>query len=67
MERHKSDLSLIESQNADDAGSKRLGISHLDQIELYRAIIGKLTILVRATSNFIKSPSKPALFHATTF
>lgn len=53
--------------NGDDAGSKRLGISHFDNIGFYTATREKLPVFSRVASNFAKKPIKPATFHTAIF
>lgn len=56
----------MEGLNGNDAGSKRRGISHLDDARLYTATTEELAVLIRGPSNFIKNLNKPAPFNALT-
>lgn len=58
---------MLQSSRDDNAWSKRLSISHLDDIGLYMATTEDLPNLIRAVKSFAKSPNKPAPFPATIF
>lgn len=64
---HESVLNLVVSLNGDDAESKRVGFSNMDDITPYTVTREELLILIRVTSNFVKNPSKTIFFHAPTF
>lgn len=65
--KHERVLCLVESLNADNAGSKRLRISHADDIALHTVAVEELVILIRAVRNFVKSPDRPACFRQRRF
>lgn len=49
------------------SGQKGLGITHLDDIELFATTTEVLPILIREANSFMENPSKSAPFHALTF
>lgn len=65
--RQDSVLALLKSLSGDDAGSKGLGILHLDDIRFHIATTEELMVLIRAGSNFVKNANKPACFRVFTF
>lgn len=67
MLRHKSYFALVVTLKTDDAGSKRLRISHLEDLRLYTETMERLLFLIRAANNFVKNPNMSAPFHAPTF
>lgn len=67
ISRHEGVLPLVESLNADHAGLKRLGISHLHVNSLYTVTAEEIIILIRLVSNFVKNANEPVSFHAPTF
>lgn len=67
MLRYNEVLDFLESPNADDARSKRLKISHLDEIGLYTTTMEEISVLSRAARNFMKNWIKPVSFLAHTF
>lgn len=67
MFRHESVLALVEDLNWDDAWSKRLGSSHLDDTWLYTAATEELAMFITAASSFVRNPATPVTFHVFTF
>lgn len=67
MLRYESVFSLLESQNANDAVSRSLGISHFDDFGLYTAITEEPLVLIRVASSFLKNRNKCARFYPFTF
>lgn len=66
MFRLDSVSTLIESLNIDDDGSKHLGFSHLDDIELFTATTEELPVLTKTASNLVENSNKRAPFYTTT-
>lgn len=65
--KHKSFPALVESFSGDDAGPKRLTISHLDDVSLHsHQSRGSGSQQDRPTSNAINNSSKPILFNTAT-
>lgn len=62
MLRQERVFALVRSLYSDDSGSKRVGIYHCDDTELFNETKEKLSILIRAATSFLKSPNKPGLF-----
>lgn len=67
MLRYESVLKLVENLSGDESASKRVGISHYDDIELYTVSMKELPNLIGAACISVKNPNKPAPFHAPIF
>lgn len=65
MLRYKSVLDLVENVDGDHAGSKILGISHLNDIILYTKTMAELPFLIPAASDLVKAPNKHESFPLT--
>lgn len=57
----------MKSLNGDHAGSRVLGIQHLDSIGIYRETTNERLMLIRAAGNVLKNIHKPVHFHAPTW
>lgn len=67
MLRQESAPALAESQSADNAESKSMGIPHSDDAGMYTMTMEDQWILISAAGKFIKNPNKQAPFYAPTF
>lgn len=63
MLKHIDVFALLENVNLEDARSKCLGISYLDNVALYTVDMEGLPNVNRGASNFAKSRSRPAFLH----
>lgn len=64
---HSSVLPHVKSLNTEDAGSKSMSISTMDDIGVHTATMEELPIITRVTSNFANNQNRPYLFHAPVF
>lgn len=60
-------LNPLDRLHRDDIGAEHLGSSDSYDIGMYKANTDKLSIRIKAKTNFMKNPHQPALFPAKTF
>lgn len=61
---HESILAFVGSLNSDDAESKLLGISYLQDVRLYRATAVEPLVVGIEANHFINNPNEPSAFPA---
>lgn len=60
-------LALAKSLNGDDAGSKILGISHSEDVRLWKKTVENFFTLIRTASNSVKNKIEPDAFQGSIF
>lgn len=64
--RNDSVFALVKSLNSDSASSKRLAVSGLDDVALYRMTTDELPIFFRAADNSVKAYKVSSLLRSYT-